>query len=337
MTAAPFVAGRRVLVTGADGFIGSHLAAALLRAGAEVTALALYNAHDSHGWLDDLPEAERGAMRLVRGDVRDPHQMAELCRGQEIVFHLAALIAIPYSYAAPASYVDTNVHGTLNLLEGARRGAATRFVHTSTSEVYGTARVTPIDEDHPLQPQSPYAASKQAADAMVLAYHRSFGLPAVILRPFNTYGPRQSERALIPTVIRQALDPRRDAIALGDLAPRRDFNYVDDTVGAFLAVAALDDGRLGETFNAGSGRMVSIGETVERIRTLTGTNKPVRVEGARIRPPASEVMALMADSRRLATASGWTPAVDLEAGLARTVAWWRGRVDGLRGDGRYMV
>lgn len=276
-------------------------------------------------------------MRLVRGDVRDPHQMAELCRGQEIVFHLAALIAIPYSYAAPASYVDTNVHGTLNLLEGARRAEVRRFVHTSTSEVYGTARVTPIDEDHPLQPQSPYAASKQAADAMAVAYHRSFGLPAAILRPFNTYGPRQSERALIPAVIRQALDPRCDAIAVGDLAPGRDFNYVDDTVAAFLAVAGMAENRLGETFNAGSGRMIGIGEAVERIRALTGTNKPVRVDPARIRPAASEVMALMADAGRLKAATGWTPAVDLETGLARTVAWWRGRADGLRGDGHYMV
>ncbi|MEN8198354.1 MAG: SDR family NAD(P)-dependent oxidoreductase, partial [Pseudomonadota bacterium] len=225
--------GKNVLVTGADGFIGSHLVEALAQNGAKVTALALYNAFGSHGWLDELSDKVAARLTRTRGDLRDTAFMDRLVEGQDFVFHLGALIAIPHSYDAPQSYVDTNIAGTLNVLEAARRHGVSRLVHTSTSEVYGTALVKPITEDHPLQGQSPYSASKIGADMMAEAYARSFDLPVVILRPFNTYGPRQSERAVIPTVIRQALDPECDSIKVGDVAPTRDFNYVGDTVDAF--------------------------------------------------------------------------------------------------------
>ena len=227
--------GAKVLVTGADGFIGSHLTEALARQGAKVTALALYNSFDSHGWLDDLPESVRSQLHMVRGDVRDGAFVSRLVQGQEYVFHLAALIAIPYSYAAPQSYIETNVIGTLNVLEAARQWGTERIVHTSTSEVYGTALTMPINESHPLQGQSPYSASKIGADMMAEAFARSFGLPVVTIRPFNTFGPRQSERAIIPTIIRQALDPTCDAIMVGDTSPIRDLTFVEDTAAAFMA------------------------------------------------------------------------------------------------------
>lgn len=325
MTHEPYN-GRKVLVTGADGFIGSHLTEALAAEGAAVTALCLYNAFDHCGWLDDVPADLRDGLTIERGDVRDPTFMARLVEGHDVVFHLAALIAIPYSYVAAQSYVDTNVTGTLNVLEAARRGAVGRVVQTSTSEVYGTALFTPITEDHPLQGQSPYAASKIGADMMAEAYARSFDLPVVILRPFNTYGPRQSERAVIPTTIRQALDPACATIRLGDLTPVRDFNYVGDTVAAFLRAGAADDLDYGRPFNAGSGVAVSIGDMVAMVRRITGTNKPVVSETARRRPENSEVRALLAGAARLSEAAGWRPDIDLEAGLERTVDWWRARL-----------
>jgi len=328
---------QKVFITGADGFIGSHLAEALVKSGAEVTALALYNSFDSHGWLDDTDPEIRRSMRLVRGDVRDSHQMIELCKGQDAVFHLAALIAIPYSYEAPSSYVQTNVQGAVNVLKGALDAGASRVICTSTSEVYGTALFTPITEDHPLRGQSPYSASKIAADMMAEAFARSFALPVITLRPFNTYGPRQSERAVISTVIRQALDSRCDAIRLGDLSPSRDFNYVSDTVSAFLKAAELDDGNTGKTFNAGSGRMVAIGDMVKMTCAIIGCDKPIIQEEARKRPADSEVMALMADAAKLKEASGWTPSVSLEEGLRRTIDWWRPRMDRVRADAKYMV
>ena len=328
---------RKVLVTGADGFIGSHLAEALAGRGAEVTALALYNAFDSHGWLDDVAPEARAAMRLVRGDIRDPHQMAALSRGQETVFHLAALIAIPHSYQAPSSYVQTNVQGTVNVLTAARDAGVARIVHASTSEVYGTARFTPITEDHPLHGQSPYAASKIGADMMVESFVRSFALPAVTLRPFNTYGPRQSERAVIGTIIRQALDDRCECLSLGSLSPARDFSFVGDTVEAFIKVAELGGDHAGKVFNAGSGRMVAIGDMVEMVRRITGCDKPVVEEEQRLRPAASEVMELQADASSLREATGWAPAVDLEDGLERTVEWWRGHVERVRSDVGYVV
>ncbi len=329
--------GTRVLVTGADGFIGSHLTEALTAAGADVTALALYNAFDSHGWLDDLAADVRSDVRLVRGDIRDAQQMAALCRGQEVVFHLAALIAIPFSYDAPSSYVQTNVQGTVNVLTAARDAGVRRVVHTSTSEVYGTARFTPITEDHPLQGQSPYSASKIAADMMAESFHRAFGLPVVTLRPFNTYGPRQSERAVIASVLRQALDPACAAIDVGDLRPRRDFTFVGDTAAAFMAAAALDDRHLGRTFNAGTGEMVSIAELVDRVRAATDCDKPVVEREERKRPPDSEVMALMADAAPFRDASGWSARTALDDGLRATAAWWSGRADRLRPDAAYMT
>jgi NAD dependent epimerase/dehydratase len=322
--------GRKVLVTGADGFIGSHLTEALVAAGAEVTALALYNSFDSHGWLDEIGDDARKSLRLVRGDIRDAYQMRQLAKGQDVVFHLAALIAIPFSYDAPGSYVETNVMGTTNVLLAAHEAGCTRIVHTSTSEVYGTAQFTPITEAHPLQGQSPYSASKIGADMMAQSFHRAYGLPVVTLRPFNTYGPRQSERAVISTVIRQILDPRCEAIEHGDLSPKRDFNFVADTVAAFMHAAGLGDEHLGQTFNAGSGRMVTIGEMVETVVSISGCNKPLRQDQSRFRPAESEVMALMADAARLEAASGWRSAVSLEQGLERTLDWWRTRLERVR-------
>mgnify|MGYP001585305476 CR=1 FL=1 len=319
--------GKNVLVTGADGFIGSHLVERLAADGAQVTALSLYNSFDSHGWLDDLPAETVRNVRLVRGDVRSGPFIGRLVQGQDFIFHLAALISIPYSYEAAHSYVDVNVTGTLNILEAARAHGVKRVVHTSTSEVYGTAQYTPIDEHHPLRGQSPYSASKIGADMMAESYARSFDLPVVILRPFNTFGPRQSERAVIPTVIRQCLDPASQTIRLGDLSPTRDFSYVTDTAEAFAAVGAAEKLEYGRAYNAGTGVAVSVGDVVETIQRLVGTGKPVEAEPSRLRPPNSEVRALLADNRRLITATGWRPRVSLEEGLSRTVAWWRLRME----------
>jgi NAD dependent epimerase/dehydratase len=318
--------GSKILITGADGFIGSHLVERVAEAGGEVTALALYNSFDSRGWLDDLRPELAESIRFERGDVRDGAFMMRLMEGQEYVFHLAALIAIPFSYAAPASYVETNIQGTLNVLEAARRAGIRRLVHTSTSEVYGTARVTPMSEDHPLQGQSPYSASKIGADMMVEAFARSFDAPAVILRPFNTFGPRQSERAIVPTIVRQALDPAVDAIMLGDTSPRRDLTFVDDTVSAFLAAATAPNLEYGKPYNAGSGKAITVGELAAILSRLTGANKPISIDPKRHRPEKSEVRELVADASRLKRATGWRPRVSLEDGLMRTVTWWRQRL-----------
>lgn len=331
--------GRRVLVTGADGFIGSHLAEALVRDNAEVTALALYNAFDRYGWLDEIDPEVRASMALVRGDIRDGVAMHRLAEGHDVVFHLAALIGIPYSYDSAQSYIDVNVTGTLNILEAARAHAVGRVVHTSTSEVYGTAQTQPIPETHPLVAQSPYAASKIAADKLAESYALAFDLPVAILRPFNTYGPRQSERAVIPTVIRQALDPTCDAISVGDTTPTRDFNYVADTVAAFLAMGGADTLDYGRAYNTGTGTAVSVGAMIELVRAATGTNKPVNREETRVRPENSEVRALLSDSRALRAATGWAPKVELKSGLAATVAWWRDRFakNKVRAGAHYMV
>jgi UDP-glucose 4-epimerase len=331
--------GRRVLVTGADGFIGSHLAEALVRENAEVTALALYNAFDRYGWLDEVDGEVRSSMTLVRGDIRDGVAMHRLAEGHDVVFHLAALIGIPYSYDSAQSYIDVNVTGTLNILEAARAHEVGRIVHTSTSEVYGTAKTQPIPETHPLVAQSPYAASKIAADKLAESYALAFDLPVAILRPFNTYGPRQSERAVIPTVIRQALDPTCDAISVGDVTPTRDFNYIADTVAAFLAVGEADSLDYGRAYNTGTGTAVSVGAMIELVRAATGTNKPVSREPTRVRPENSEVRALLSDSRALRAATGWSPKVDLKSGLNTTVAWWRDRFaqGKVRSEAHYMV
>lgn len=315
----------KVLVTGADGFIGSHLVARLLDRGAAVTALALYNAFGTNGWLDEPSLAGRDNLTIARGDIRDADFMRRVVARHEVVLHLAALIAIPYSYEAARSYVETNVTGTLNVLEAARAAGVARIVHTSTSEVYGTAQVTPISEAHPLQGQSPYSASKIGADMMAEAYARSFDMPVVILRPFNTYGPRQSERAVIPSAIRQALDPSCDEIRVGDLTPERDFTFVADTVAAFAA-AATADLDYGVPYNSGTGVASTIGDVVARIRTITGSNKPVVADAARMRPAQSEVRALLADPSRFAAATGWRAATSLDDGLGRTIEWWRDRL-----------
>ena len=318
--------GTKILVTGADGFIGSHLTEALVSAGAEVAALAQYNSFDSHGWLDDLSEPIRGGVNLVRGDVRDAAFIGRLVQGHEIVFHLAALIAIPHSYVAPQSYVETNVLGTLNILEAVRQHGTERIVHTSTSEVYGTALTMPINESHPLQGQSPYSASKVAADMMAEAFARSFGVPVVTLRPFNTFGPRQSERAIIGSIIRQALDPSCPAIMVGDATTSRDLTFVSDTAAAFMAAGLSENLDYGQPYNAGSQRAIKVGDLIDLIVELTSCSKPVVQDNKRLRPPNSEVRALLADCTRFARATGWSPRVSLREGLERTVEWWRGRL-----------
>lgn len=295
--------GRSVLVTGADGFIGSHLTEALVEAGANVTALCLYNAFDAMGWIDDLPKPVRASVNAVRGDVRDAALMQSLAARQEVIFHLAALIAIPYSYAAAQSYVDTNILGTLNVLEAARAHDVARLVHTSTSEVYGSALVTPIDETHRLQGQSPYSATKIGADMLAEAFARSHDVPVAILRPFNTYGPRQSERAVIPTVIRQALDPEVSEIRIGDTSTVRDFTFVEDTAAAFIAIGAASDIEFGRPYNAGTGRSATVAQTIELIVELSDCRKPVRREVERLRPERSEVRELLADHSRLTAAT----------------------------------
>jgi NAD dependent epimerase/dehydratase len=331
--------GLKVLVTGADGFIGSHLAEALTRDGANVTALALYTGMDRHGWLDEIDPELRAKMQLVRGDVRDAGMMYRLVASQDIVFHLAALIAIPYSYDAPSSYIDVNVHGTANILEAARVHGTRRVVHTSTSEVYGTAQTVPIAETHPLVAQSPYAASKIAADKLAESYALSFDLPVVTMRPFNTYGPRQSERAVISSTIRQALDPNCVAIKIGDTSPVRDFNYVEDTVAAFLTIGEAKNVENGMCYNAATGVGVTIAAMIDLVRTATGTNKPIETEASRLRPDKSEVRALIADARLFSAATGWAPKTDLATGITATVAWWRERFKhgDVRTDAGYVV
>lgn len=318
--------GLKVLVTGADGFIGSHLTERLVSGGAEVTALCCYNSFDTHGWLDDLHDSVRDGIRLVRGDIRDAAFMRGIVRGQDVVFHLAALIAIPYSYVAAQSYVETNVMGTLNVLEAVLDSSVRRVVHTSTSEVYGTAITTPIAESHALQGQSPYSASKIGADMMAEAFARSFKLPVAILRPFNTFGPRQSERAVIPTVLRQMLDPECTMIEIGDVSTVRDFTFVDDTASAFLAIGAAPAVAYGQPYNAGSGKAVSVGELIELAAELTGCDKRTRHTPSRMRPDNSEVRALLADSSRFTADTGWRARTSLREGLTCTVAWWRDRI-----------
>jgi NAD dependent epimerase/dehydratase len=317
--------GLKVLVTGADGFIGSHVTEALARQGAAVTALALYNSFDSHGWLDDVDQSIRRELSLVRGDIRDGAFVNRLVQGHTIVFHLAALIAIPYSYAAAQSYVETNVMGTVNVLEAARQWGTDRIVQTSTSEVYGTAQTMPIAESHPLQGQSPYSASKIGSDMMAEAYARSFGVPVVTLRPFNTFGPRQSERAIVPTLIRQMLDPNCPEIMVGDTSPVRDLTFVEDTAAAFLAAGSAHL-EYGSAYNAGSQRSVTIAELLELILKLGKSNKPVRVDQSRLRPQNSEVRALLADSSRFERETGWKAGTSVSEGLTRTIAWWRNRL-----------
>ena len=311
------VAGRKVLVTGAGGFIGSHLAGALAEAGADVTAMVHYNAGSLIGNLA-FERDVRDRMRVIGGNIEDGDFMFHAVEGQEIVFHLAALIAIPYSYVAPRSYVRTNVEGTLNVLEAARRFGTARVVHTSTSEVYGTALRVPIDEAHPLQGQSPYSASKIGADKIAESYHRSFGTPVVTVRPFNTFGPRQSARAFIPTIISQIL--ARDEIRLGALTPERDMTFVGDSVAGFIA-AGTAPGVEGMTINLGTGETHSVGWFAERIQRLMGTDKPIVQEEQRLRPELSEVHKLVSDNGLARRVMGWEPRTSLDDGLERTIAF----------------
>ncbi|MDX2283448.1 MAG: NAD-dependent 4,6-dehydratase LegB [Bacteroidia bacterium] len=312
------VSGASVLVTGADGFIGSHLVELLVREGARVRALSYYNSFNDWGWLEDAGCLDQ--IEVVSGDVRDPHFCRVITRDIDIVFHLAALIAIPYSYVAPDSYVDTNVRGTLNICQAARDNGVKRIIHTSTSEVYGTARYVPIDESHPMQPQSPYSASKIGADAMAMSFFLSFDLPLIIARPFNTYGPRQSARAVIPTIISQIASGARE-IQVGDLSPTRDFNYVLDTCRGFLALASAD-GIEGETVNIGSNYEISIQDTFLLIRELMNADVEFVTDPARIRPGKSEVQRLWADNRKIARLTGFQPSVPIREGLGLTIEWF---------------
>lgn len=311
--------GKRVLVTGAGGFIGSHLAERLTELGAHTRALVRYTSNGNWGWLDSSPR--KNDMEVMLGDVRDRDSVRLAMKDIDQVFHLAALIAIPYSYHAPDSYVQTNVVGTLNVLQVARDLGLERVVHTSTSEVYGTARYVPIDEKHPLQGQSPYSASKIGADKMAEAFHLSFGLPVVTVRPFNTYGPRQSARAVIPTIITQCLAGQR-TIRLGNLDPTRDLSHVADTVEGFLAAAA-SPGAVGAVLNLGNGREISIGDLARRIIALTGADVEIECDAQRVRPTGSEVERLLADNQQMQTLTGWRPRIPLDDGLRNTIEWIR--------------
>ncbi len=311
--------GKLAVVTGAGGFIGSHVVEALVREGARVRALCRYTSTSSRGHLAGLAPDVAKSVEVVLGNVEDPAAMRALVKGADVVFHLAALIGIPYSYVAPYQYVATNVTGTLNLLEAVRELGVAKMVHTSTSETYGTARYTPIDEAHPLQGQSPYSATKIGADKLAESYFLSFGTPVATIRPFNTFGPRQSARAIIPTVMAQ-LAAGRTTLRLGSLSPVRDMNYVADTAAGFLAVGA-SDAAVGQVVNVGSGRAVSMGELVEKIFEIAGKRAEIVTDEARVRPDGSEVMVLLADAKKAKALCGWEPRVSLEEGLARTYAY----------------
>lgn len=316
--------GVSVLVTGAGGFIGSHLAERLAQEGARVRGFVRYNSRHDAGLLRYVaPPVARG-IEVVMGDVKDPESVRRAVAGSEVVFHLAALVGIPYSYHAPLDYVQTNVLGTAHLLAAAREAGVRRLVQTSSSEVYGTAQYAPIDERHALVGQSPYAASKIAADKLAEAYHRSFDLPAATIRPFNTYGPRQSARAVLPTIITQAL--QGETIRLGSVHPTRDLTYITDMVDAFLAVGAQEQA-VGEVFNVGSGREVAVEQLVEVVGSALGRQLRIEVEPQRVRPARSEVERLLCDAGRARQALGWRPAVSLEEGVAATIEWIRGHLD----------
>ncbi|MEX0767481.1 MAG: SDR family NAD(P)-dependent oxidoreductase [Microthrixaceae bacterium] len=310
--------GKRVLVTGGEGFIGSHLVDLLVSKGAQVTVLVYYNSFGRWGWLDTASAEVKAAIKILPGDVRDARRVDEAVEGQEVVFHLAALIGIPYSYHAAESYVQTNVTGTFHVAEACRRHGA-RMIHTSTSEVYGTALIVPINEDHPLQPQSPYSASKIGADMMALSYFHAHELPVAVVRPFNTYGPRQSTRAVIPSILAQLFSGVSE-LHLGSISPMRDFNYATDTASGFLALAECDEA-LGRATNIGSGREISIGDLVQLLCRITGRSVEVTTDEDRLRPAGSEVERLLCDHSLATRMSGWTPEVSLEDGLSRTAEW----------------
>ncbi|MEO0030550.1 MAG: hypothetical protein RIS94_308 [Pseudomonadota bacterium] len=315
---------KKILVTGADGFIGSHLTQQLVEAGHDVRAFVCYNSFNSWGWIDTFPRELQKSIDIFSGDIRDPNGVRNAMRDVDVVFHLAALIAIPFSYHSPDTYVDTNVKGTLNVVQAARDLGVAKVVHTSTSETYGTARFVPITEEHPLQGQSPYSASKIGADMIAMSFHSSFETPVATIRPFNTYGPRQSARAVIPTIIAQ-IASGVDSIKLGDLAPTRDFNYVSDTVAGFIAIAE-SDASVGQVINIGSNFEISIGETAKTIARLMGRDVAILQDEQRLRPAGSEVERLWASNEKALELTGWAPQFGgrdgFERGLARTIEWF---------------
>jgi len=307
----------KILITGADGFIGSHLTEMLVAQGHEIKALSQYNSFNNWGWLEDIDC--KSIIEVLTGDIRDPHYCKHITKDVDVIFHLAALIAIPYSYIAPDSYVDTNIKGTLNICQAARENGNIRVIHVSTSEVYGTAQYVPIDEEHPMQAQSPYSATKIAADAMAMSFYNAFNLPLTIARPFNTYGPRQSARAVIPTIITQIANGAKE-IKLGDITPTRDFNYVDDTCRGFIALAECDES-IGQAVNIGSNSEISIGDTLNIIKELMGSDVQFILDKERLRPSKSEVFRLWCDNSKIKKLTGFKPQVDIKEGLQRTIDW----------------
>jgi len=308
----------KVLITGADGFIGSHLTELLVREGYAVKALSQYNSFNNWGWLEDVDCLDD--IEILTGDVRDPHYCKHITKGVDIIYHLAALIAIPYSFIAPDSYVDTNIKGTLNICQAALENGCNKIIHTSTSEVYGTARYVPIDEKHPLQPQSPYSASKIGADMMAMSFYNAFNLPAVIARPFNTYGPRQSARAVIPAIIIQIVSGTKE-IKLGDVTPTRDFNYVEDTCRAFLSIAKCEQA-IGQAVNIGSNFEISVGDTLNLIKEIMDSDVRFIMDEVRIRPEKSEVFRLWCDNSKVTQLTGFRPAYNIRQGLEKTIEWF---------------
>jgi NAD dependent epimerase/dehydratase len=315
---------KKILVTGADGFIGSHLVEELVSLGYNVRAFVLYNSFNSWGWLEDSPKQIKDSLEIFVGDIRDPHGVKEAMRGCDVVLHLAALIAIPYSYHSPDTYIETNIKGTLNIVQAARELGIEKIVHTSTSEVYGTAQFVPITEEHPLQGQSPYSASKIGADQIAMSFYASFGTPVAIIRPFNTYGPRQSARAVIPTIITQIANGKRK-IKLGSITPTRDFNYVKDTVNGFIAVAEGNNS-IGQVINIGSNYEISVGDTVKLIAEVMGVDIEIETDNQRLRPENSEVERLWAANAKAKQLLGWEPLYGgcdgFKRGLQETMEWF---------------
>lgn len=322
--------GKKVLVTGAEGFIGSHLTERLVELGADVTALVQYNSFNNWGWIDTFDKNVLDSIKVETGDIRELDGMNRIIKGQEVVMHLAALIAIPYSYLSPMAYVRTNVEGTTNVLEACRNHDVQKIVHTSTSETYGTALYVPIDEKHPMQGQSPYSASKIGADKMAESFYKSFNMPIATIRPFNTYGPRQSARAVIPTIISQILAGKKE-IKLGSLTPTRDFNYVKDTAEAFVKIAESDK-TIGEVINAGSNYEISIGDTVKKIIDIIGHDVKILCDDQRLRPEKSEVNRLWADNTKIKELTGWTPKYSIDRGLEETIKWIKDNMDKFKTD-----
>lgn len=321
---------KKILVTGADGFIGSHLVEALLEKGYEVKAFTYYNSFNTWGWMDTFPQEKLNQIEIFSGDIRDPNGVREAMKGTDSVFHLAALIAIPFSYHSPDSYVDTNIKGTLNILQAARQFDMERILITSTSEVYGTAQYVPIDEKHPFQGQSPYSATKIGADRLAESFYRSFQLPVTIVRPFNTYGPRQSARAVIPTIITQLLSGA-DTIQLGSLSPTRDFNYVKDTVNGFIEIANSGQ-TIGEEINIATMREISIGDLAQTIISQINPDARIECDEQRLRPSKSEVNRLLGDNAKIKSLTNWKPCYSLEEGIEETICWIKDNMHKYKAD-----